>query len=126
MKYTLSPKQEKSVKVLGRGMRVSTKYSAVVCRAITGKSLEKGKALLEGLVTQKSSLNGKYYTSVSESLLDLLKSAEGNAEFRGLDAGRMIIHASSHKGFSFWRPRRLKMRRTKRKVTNIQIVLQER
>jgi len=126
MKYTLNPKPEKSVRVFGRGLRISTKYSTIVCRAITGMNLGKGKGFLEDLISQKRSLGGKYYTNISDALLGLLKSAEANAEFKGLDADRMIIHASAHKGFTFWRPRRLKMRRTKRKATNIQIVLEER
>lgn len=124
--YTHNPKPEKSVKVYGRGLRVSTKNSVTVCRAINGTHLNKGKRLLAGLLSQKESIGGKYYTNIAKELSTLLDSAAGNAEFKGLDPNKLLIHASSHKGFSFRRPRRFKMRGERRKVTNIQIVLEER
>ncbi len=126
LKYTLNPKPEKSVKVYGRGLRISGKSSVLVCRAITGMNLDKGKKFLQTLVSRSQSLNGKYYTNVSKEILNLLNQAENNTEFKGLDPGRMVIHASAHKGFTFYRARRFKMRRQKRKVTNIQIVLVQR
>ena len=85
--------------------------------------MDKGKNLLEKLLSQKQDLDGKYYTNAASEILDLLKSAESNAEFKGLDLEKLIVYASAHKGFTFFRPRRFKMRRDKRKVTNIQIAL---
>ncbi len=125
-RYTLNPKPEKSVKVFGRALRISNKNSVTVCRAITGMNLEKGNTLLESLINQKAGINGKYYTNVAKELSNLLKSAESNAEFKGLDTEKLFIHASAHKGFTFWRPRRFKLRRRKRKITNVQIVLEQR
>ena len=125
LRYARSPKPEKSAKVYGRNLRISRKSSVIVCKALTGLSLEKGNKLLENLITQKQSLDGKYYTNVSKQLSKLIAQAENNAEFKGLDTSRLIIHASAHKGFTFWRPRRFKLRRRKRKMTNIQIVLEQ-
>ena len=85
--------------------------------------MEKGKNLLQALIDQKRDLDGKYYTNTTKHILDIVKSAESNAEFKGLDINKMIIFASAHTGFTFMRPRRLKMRRTRRKITNIQVVL---
>ncbi|MBL7206274.1 MAG: hypothetical protein ISS36_01605 [Candidatus Aenigmarchaeota archaeon] len=124
LKYTYEPNPKKSVKVFGSGLRISTKSSAVICDEITGKQLDKGKRLLQDLVLQKRSLRGKYYTNVSKEILNILQSAENNAEFKGLDPSKLHIHASAHKGFRFWRPRRFKVRRQRRKVTNIQFVLE--
>ncbi|RLJ06307.1 MAG: hypothetical protein DRP18_01165 [Candidatus Aenigmatarchaeota archaeon] len=124
-RYVMNPKPQKSVKVYGRALRISTKNSVKICREINGKPLKKAKRLLEDLITQKRSINGKYYTNISRTLLKLLESAEKNAEFKGLELEKMIVKASSHKGFTFWRPRRLKLRGTKRKMTNIQIFLEE-
>ncbi len=126
LKYAYSPKSEKFARAYGRGLRVSTKSSTQVCRAITGLNLQKGKTLLSKLLEQKESLDGKYYTNTTSELLNLLKSAESNAEFKGLDIDRLIIHASAHTGFAFWRPRRFKMRRQKIKITNVQIILEQR
>jgi len=122
-KYTFNLNPAKCVKAYGRALKISTKYSKIVCRKITGMTLEKGKKLLEDLINQKRSLDGKYYTKISKELLSLLKHAENNAEYKGMDVSRMIIHASAHKGFTFRRPRNLKRRGEKMKITNIQIVL---
>ena len=118
--------EEKSVKIYGRGLRVSQKNSVAVCAKLTGMNLEKGKQFLDRLLTEKESMRGKYYTNVVKELSSLLKLAESNAEFKGLDTNRMIIYASAHKGFTFFRPRSWKNRRTKRKMANLQIVLEQR
>ena len=123
LKYAFNPKPEVSAKAYGSSLRISTKHSVTVCRALTGLNLDKGKNLLEKLLSQKQDLDGKYYTNAASEILDLLKSAESNAEFKGLDLEKLIVYASAHKGFTFFRPRRFKMRRDKRKVTNIQIAL---
>ena len=126
LRYTFNENSKRSAKVYGRGLRISPKNSKIVCSTVSGKQLEKGKKILENLISQKSSLDGKYYTNTSKELLELLKNAEGNAEFKGLDTERLFIHASAHKGFSFWRPRAFKMRGQRRKVTNVQVVLEQR
>ena len=125
-RYALNPPQEKSVKVYGRALRISKKSSDTVCRKITGMNLEKGKLFLARLALQKENINKKYYTKTTMELLKLLSSAESNAEAKGLDIARMRIHATAHKGFTFHRPRSWKNRRTRRKVCNIQIVLEQR
>ena len=126
LKYTFESNPKKSAKAYGRGARISPKHSVIVCSAVTGKPLSKGKELLEGLVSGSRSLDGKYYTNASRELLELVKSAENNAESKGLNAERLFIHASAHKGFSFWRPRAFKMRGQHRKATNLQVVLEQR
>jgi len=125
IRYALNLNPKKSAKAYGRALRISTKNSVIVCRAVSGMNLMKGKRLLQDLIEGKRDLNGKYYTNVSKELLRLIESAEKNAEFKGLDTSRLVIFASAHKGFTFMRPRRLKMRRTRRKMTNLQVVLQQ-
>ncbi len=125
-KYAFNPDPKTSVKVYGRSLNVSHKTSQILCKKVTGMNLEKAKALLSNLVSQKHSLEGRYYTNTSKEMLSLLKSAESNAETKGLDTSRLQIHASSHQGFKFMRPRRLKMRGTMKKIANVQIVLMER
>lgn len=125
MKYSMQTNPKKSARAYGRAMRISTKSSVTVCRAISGMNIIKGKRLLEDLINEKRDIKGKYYTNASKGVLDIVKSAEMNAEFKGLDTTRLVIFASAHGGFTFIRPRRLKMRRTRRKMTNIQVVLQQ-
>jgi ribosomal protein L22 len=126
MRYAYNPRPENSVKVYGRGLRISEKGSVVVCGALSGMNLLKGKAFLEGMASGKRNIMGKHYTNVSKELLTLLQSGESNAEARGLDTSRLVVHASAHRGFTFYRPRRLKFRRSRRKVTNVQIVMEQR
>jgi ribosomal protein L22 len=125
-KYVMNPRPEKSVKVFGRGLRISLKSSVRVCRAITGLSLPRGRKLVEDLMSGKRSLDGKYYTNVAREISALLRLAEANSEFKGLDPSRMFIHASSHKGFTFQTPRRFKHRGKTRKITHIQLILEQR
>ncbi|HJW96881.1 MAG TPA: uL22 family ribosomal protein [archaeon] len=122
-KYAFNPDAKTSVRVYGRSLNISHKSSQILCGRITGMNLEKAKRLLENMVSGKHSLDGKYYTNASVQILSLLKSGESNAEAKGLDTSRLLVHASSHKGYMFMRPRRLKMRRTRKKITNVQVVL---
>ncbi|MEE9323178.1 MAG: uL22 family ribosomal protein [Candidatus Aenigmarchaeota archaeon] len=125
LEYTLNLNPKKSARAYGRALRISTKSSVKVCKAISGMNILKGKWLLGDMIEGKRDLEGKYYTNTCKKILNIVKSAEMNAEFRGLDTNRLVIFASAHKGFTFIRPRRLKMRRTRRKMTNIQVVLQQ-
>jgi len=124
IRYSLNPPKKTSIKVYGRGLRVSRKNSMAICREITGKPLPKAKAMMERIVNKEQTLDGKkYFTNASKEILELLKSAENNAEFKGLEASRLIVNASAHNSFGFSRPRRFKMKRQSAKTTNIQMVL---
>jgi large subunit ribosomal protein L22 len=126
MRFTTNPNPKKSAKVYGRGIRVSTKSSIIVCKAIRGMRLEKGKSFLQALLDQKRSIAGKYYTNTTKQVLNLIKSAEANAEGKGLDTENLHIHVTAHTGFTFYRPRGWKRRREQAKVTNLQVVLEAR
>ncbi len=126
MKYARNPNPKKSAKAYGRSLRISTKNAVIVCRALSGMNLEKGKQFLARLLLQRESINGKYYTNTVKSLMEIVSSAEHNAEFKGLDTNKLMIFASAHQGFGFWRPRNWKRRRERRKMTNLHVVLEER
>jgi large subunit ribosomal protein L22 len=126
LKYAFDSNPKKTARAYGRSLRISPKNSVIICSAVTGKPLDKGKSLLEDLVSRKRNLRGRYYTNTSKEILEMIKSAENNAEAKGLNTERLFIHASAHKGFSFWRPRAFKMRGQHRKSTNIQVVLEQR
>lgn len=124
--YTRNPNPKKSVRVYGRNLRISTKDSTVVCRAVSSTSAAKAMNLLLNLAAEKVSLDGKYYTKSVGEMIVLLKLAESNAEAKGLDPERMLVHASAHQGFTYQTPRRFKLARRQGKMTNLQIVLEER
>ena len=124
MRFAHTPNPKKSAKAYGRGVRVSTKSSITVCKAVSGMRLDKGKAFLQDLLDQRRSLSGKYYTKTSQEVLNMIKSAEANAEALGLDTESLHIRISAHTGFTFYRPRGWKRRREQAKVTNLQVVLE--
>ena len=124
-KFAFNP-AGKSARVYGRGLAISGKSSVVICRKITGMRSDRAKQLLQNLVSQKQSLDGRFYTNASKEILNLISSAEKNADSKGLDTEKLYVHASAHKGFSFFRPRGWKRRREQRKVTNLQVVLVQR
>ena len=119
-------KKDNKISIKSRNLRLSTKASITVCKKINSMNFPKGKSLLEDMVSKKRSINGKYYTNVSRQLLKIMNLAESNAEFRGLDTSRLFTHASAGKGFNFRTPRRFKLRRKAKKLTNIEMVVEQR
>lgn len=124
LKYAFNP-AGKNVRSYGRALRISTKNSQVICGAISGKSLPRAKALLSGMLGKERDIGGRYYSNATAEILALLKSAENNAEVKGLAAERLVVSASAHQGFTMFRPRRFKNRRQRRKVTHVQVVLRQ-
>ena len=108
--------------------RVSLKDSVVIFRQIKNKRVDKAKMFLNELIEQKKSLDGKYYTGACKEILDLLKSAESNAESLGLDTERLFIkRAVANKSFRFILPKsRWSHRGKKAKICQLEIELEER
>lgn len=108
--------------------RISPKHSFVICNEIRGKRLENAKKILESMIAKKISLKGKYYTNASKKILELLESANANAAFSGLAVENLFVKiARADKGYKFIRPKsRARFRGRRAKVTNIEIVVEER
>ena len=126
LKYAYKPNPKKSAKAYGRNLDLSVKDAQLVCKAINRLQLQKGIALLEGLAGERRDINGKHYTKTAREILDLLKSAQSNAEFKGLEEEKLHIYASSHKGFETSTGRRHQVAAQKRIYTHVQLVLVER
>ncbi|HIG97362.1 MAG TPA: hypothetical protein HA230_03380 [Candidatus Aenigmarchaeota archaeon] len=125
MKQTFEPKHNYA-KTFGSDMKISMKASMVLCDVIRNKPLTRSRRLLEDLIAQRRSLRGKYYTKAAKAILLLLNSCEKNAEFKGLDTGRLFVHASAHKGTNIQRRRRKGAFGSTMKSTNMEIMLVER
>lgn len=108
--------------------RVSTKNSIILMKEIRGKKVEKAKALLEGLVSEKRSLRKKHYTNAAKKILEVLEGAEANAKAKALNEARLfIVTTKADKGRTFARPRsRMGRRGEVAKMTNLEIVVGER
>ncbi|UCE96153.1 MAG: 50S ribosomal protein L22 [Candidatus Bathyarchaeota archaeon] len=139
---------EKTVKASGREIRMSPKHAREVCKTIKGMRLEKAKRHLRQVIVKKQptpfrrfvkklghrhgmqrAMVGKYPVKAATNILRVLESAEGNAEFKGLDIERLrIIHASAYPGMKIKRsiPRAFGRATPKNKpLTHIEIVLEE-
>ena len=125
MAYTFIPK-EKHAKAYGNNMRISYKKASFLCKVIKKKPLTRAKRLLQDMIAQTRSLDGKYYTKTAKEMLMLLNSCEKNAEAQGLDTDYLMVHASAHKGTHFRRRRRKQNFGPSMKTANVEVVLIER
>jgi large subunit ribosomal protein L22 len=114
---------EKTAKASGRELKVSHKASREICKAIKGLMLNDAKQYLRDVAAKKKAIPytrynkklphrhglvktfcGRYPVKPSEQILDVLQSAQSNAENKGLDVDRLrIIHAAAYQGIKLKR-----------------------
>jgi len=110
--------EERTVRAHGKNLPISLKDSVEICRAIRDKRLSYAKRFLEEVLEKKRAVAyrrfkkglahrrglqracaGAYPQKASAHILKLLKDAEANAEYRGLDTERLFIkHIQAKKG----------------------------
>ena len=130
---------ENCAKAVGLALDISTKQSVMICDMLRKKPLPKAKILLEQVIKKKHAVPfirfkrdvghkpgiaaGRYPIKACSQILKLLKSAEANAQFKGLSTANLVIrHIIAQKGAKAMRYGR-RHRRAKR--THIEIVLEE-
>ncbi len=109
---------DKTALASAREVSMSHKHAREVCNTIKGMMLDDAKQYLEDVIAMKRSVPfkrhhkkgghrsdligwdvGRYPVKVSKIMLDLLESAEKNAEFKGLEVDKLqVIHAAAQKG----------------------------
>lgn len=114
---------EKTAKASGRELRVSPKSAREVCSTIKGMKLDQARNFLRQVILKKKPVPfrrhkkkvghrrglqkayaGRYPVKVAQKVLEVLESAEANAEYKGLDIERLrIIHASAYPGMKIKR-----------------------
>ena len=114
---------ERTAKASGRELRVSPKTTREVCNTINGMKLDQAKYFLNQVILKKKPVPfrrhkkkaghrrglqkayaGKYPVKAAQKLLEVLESAEANAEYKGLDIERLkITHASAYPGMKIKR-----------------------
>ncbi len=102
----------------GRDLRISFKHAVEICSSIRGLTLEEAKKLLEDVINMKRPIpfkryhgklghrkqltkwhSGRYPVKAAKEILKILKSAEANAEYKGLNVSKLwVVHAAAHKG----------------------------
>jgi large subunit ribosomal protein L22 len=114
---------EKTAKASGREPKISHKAAREVCKAIKGMMLNDAKQYLRDVAAKKKAIPytrynkklphrhgliktfaGRYPIKASQQILDVLESAQSNAENKGLDVDRLrIMHAAAYQGIKLKR-----------------------
>jgi len=130
-----------TARVLGRDLPVSKKHSVEICRWLRKKRLDKAQAMVEKVLKKELAVPYKRYTwnlghkkgisgpgrypvKTAKEVLKLLKSAETNAQFKGMNTSNLIIkHINAHQASSPWHFGR--QRRRKMKRCHIEVIVKE-
>ena len=141
--------EEKTAKASGRELKVSHKAAREVCRSIKGMMLNDAKQYLRDVQAKKkpvpytrynkklphrhgltNSFSGRYPVKACAQILNVLQSAQANAENKGLDVDRLrIIHSAAYQGMKLknYKPRAQGRSSPKYDTTtHVEIVLDER
>jgi large subunit ribosomal protein L22 len=105
-----------TAKASGRDLRISPKAAREVCAAIKGMTLDDAKEFLRQLIAKKKPVPfkryskklphrrglpgaGRYPVKAARRILEVLESAEANADYKGLDLESLrVIHAAAYPG----------------------------
>jgi len=129
---------ENMARAKGRTLSISTKKSVEVCNFIRHKNIQKAKEILNKVIAKeqpvpfkrynrdiphkKEIAGGRYPVKASKEILAVLKSAESNAQFKGLNTADLVIkHICAHKAGKQMHYGRRRGRTMKR--THIEVVL---
>ncbi len=111
---------EKTSKAMGKELRISRKHAHEIATAIKGKKVNEAREFLEDIIKLKKAVPfrrykkkvphrkgkgicaGRYPQKAAKAFLKVLKNAENNAFYKGLDPNNMrIIHIATKKGHTF-------------------------
>ena len=117
--YSTKADPEVTARAIGRELDISPKASVEVCREIRGMMVENAMQQLEAIISLKTPVRfhrhngqvahkkgkkfgaGRYPQKVAHAVLDVIKHAQHNAEYKGLDSENMrIVHLSSSRGMT--------------------------
>ncbi len=132
--------KELMARAAGRDLPISTKQSIEICNNIRHKQLKQVKRILEDAITERRAIRytrfnknighkpgmaaGRYPIKAATNILAVLKSAEANAQVKGLNTKNLcVVHVCAHKAA---RPLHYgRQRGTAMKRTHVEIILQE-
>lgn len=139
-KYSISV-TDNMAKASGRFIDVSVKKAVELCNHLRGKRLDSGLKFLDYVIEKKIPVKysryqhggtghkagigpGRYPVKTCIEIKKILKSAEANAEQKGLDVKSLFIrHISAQKAPIAWHYGRFRRRRMKR--SHLEVVLAE-
>ncbi len=113
-------------KACSHNIRISVKNAKPVCKSVRGLELKRAKKFLEEVLKEKKNINGRFYSKTTREILNIISSAEKNAEFKNLDINNMyIFHISALEGTHMHRRRRKTRFGTKMKSAHLEVILKE-
>lgn len=138
-KHKYSSKIE-GARAVGRDLPISTKHSVEVCSFIRGKPLARAKEELLQVTKLKKAVSYKRYNSdlghkkgmaagrfpqkTAQHILNILESAEVNAQFKGMNTSSLsVAHSCAHKAAAPLHGGRHRGRKMKR--SHVEIILNE-
>ena len=139
------PATQTVARARGIELKVSPKKTYEVLNAIRGLPLERARGVLEAAISHEKAIPfrrynqetahkrgtgpGRFPQKVAKQLLSILQNAESNAEYEGLDTGRLYVHTAA---CSRGRIQKAQMPRAygrstawNEQTTNVEIVLAE-
>jgi large subunit ribosomal protein L22 len=116
--YSREFDKETTARAQGHELHVSPKHCVELCRELRGMDLAEAKSYLRAVIKKKKVVRfkryngsighrrglvgwdaGRYPTKAASEILKVIKDAEANAEYKGLDIERMtIIHSLMRQG----------------------------
>lgn len=119
--------KEEDVTAAGVNMRISTKNARKVCGEINRKKMKLVDAIkfVEGLIDGENDIDGKTYEATAAGVLDVLKNAENNAEFKGIPTEKLRVKTiSAEPGTRMMRAKRRQSFGMNMKTSHIKVVLE--
>ncbi|VVB93334.1 50S ribosomal protein L22 [uncultured archaeon] len=118
LNYSIEPEPEKTSKALGKELHISKKHAHEIASAIKGMKLNKARGFLENVSELKQAVpykrytrniphrkgmcTGRYPQKAAKEFLKVLKNAESNATYKGLDPENMkITHVATKTGHTY-------------------------
>ncbi|HIJ00912.1 MAG: large subunit ribosomal protein [Candidatus Methanomethylophilaceae archaeon] len=143
--YTVKADPEITAKAIGKELPISPKHSREICKMIRGMETPKAKEVLEGVIALKRPVPmgrfkkrvshkagvgpGRFPQKAAKAILQVIESAEANAEYKGLDPENMIIStvsASLGRTIPGHRPRAYgRATQWNQQTVNIEVILEE-
>ena len=113
--YTVKTDSAKTARALGKELPISPKKAREVCQALKGREVGDALEYLEGVVAlekpvpykrynkcvahQKNCGPGGFPVKVAKAVIRIIEDAQANAEYKGIDTEKLVIHTiSAHKG----------------------------
>ncbi len=118
LNYSIEPEPEKTSKAMGKELHISKKHAHEIASTITGMKLDAARGFLENVVALKQAVpykrytrnvphrkgmcTGRYPQKAAKEFLKVLKNAESNATYKGLDSENLkIAHIATKTGHTF-------------------------